>query len=71
MLHPWQFSPIVVAALGCAAVCYGRGSSRTSAPVPVPRRTALHAVAFFIVLGRNLEREEAALTARQLVDHSW
>ena len=31
---------------------------------------ALYAVAFFIVLGRNLEQEEAALTVRQLPDHS-
>lgn len=31
---------------------------------------ALYAVTFFIVLGRNLEQEEAALTVRQLPDHS-
>lgn len=31
---------------------------------------ALFAVAFFIVLGRNLEQEEAALAARQLADQS-
>lgn len=29
----------------------------------------LFAVAFFIVLGRNLEQEEAALTVRRLADH--
>lgn len=32
---------------------------------------ALYAIAFFIVLGRNLEQEEDALTVRQLADHSW
>lgn len=32
---------------------------------------ALYAVAFFTVLGRNLEQEEAALNVRQLADHSW
>jgi putative membrane protein len=31
----------------------------------------LYAIAFFIVLGRNLEQEEAALTVRQVADHSW
>ena len=31
---------------------------------------ALYAGAFFIVLGRNLGQDEAALTVRQLPDHS-
>jgi len=31
----------------------------------------LFAVVFFIVLGRNLEQEEAALSVRRLADHSW